>query len=123
MPWRRRVVSSGASAIFAKSRECLRDFAQVLRDQSQLVRSGRRGFRRYLSQRCTAHHSMKTTRKRFNGSWFIVAIVGAIIVGELVATVMASAYNLRANPLVVAFLSAGLVAAIASVFYEGADID
>jgi hypothetical protein len=66
---------------------------------------------------------MKTTRKRFNGSWFILAIVGAIVVGELIAARMASAYNLRASPLVVAFLCAGLVAAIASVLYEGADID
>lgn len=64
---------------------------------------------------------MKTARK-FKGSWFAFAIVAAILVGEVVAWEISTHFGIRNNPLVIAFLSAGLVAAIASVLYEGADI-
>jgi hypothetical protein len=65
---------------------------------------------------------MKATRRTFKGSWFLVAVVVAVLVGEIVAWEVSSHYGLRNNPLVVAFLCAGLVAAIASVLYDGADI-
>jgi hypothetical protein len=57
---------------------------------------------------------MKTTR-RFRDSWFCFAIVVAILVGEIVAWEISSHFGLRSNPLVVAFLSIGLVTAIVSV--------
>ena len=46
----------------------------------------------------------------------------AIIVGEVVAWGIADRFNLRANPLTVAFLCIGLVVAFAMVLYEDADI-
>ena len=52
----------------------------------------------------------------------MLAIVVAILIGEVLAWEISTAFEVRNNPLVVAFLSAGLVAAIASVLYEGADI-
>ena len=68
------------------------------------------------------HPPMKTTR-RFNGSWFMFAMVATIIVGEVIAWELANVYHLRANPVVVGFMCAGLVAAIASVLYDGCDVD
>jgi hypothetical protein len=65
---------------------------------------------------------MKTTRRVFKGSWFLFAVAVTILVGEIIAWEVSSHYGLRNNPLVVAFLSAGLVAAIASVLYDGANI-
>lgn len=65
---------------------------------------------------------MKAIRK-FKGSWFVSALVLAIVIGEIVAWEISSRFGVRNNPVVVAFLCAGLVAAIASVLYEGADID
>ena len=64
---------------------------------------------------------MKTLRT-FKGSWFLLAIVVAIIVGEVVAWEVSARFGLRNNPFVVGFLCMGLVAAIASVLYDGADI-
>jgi hypothetical protein len=64
---------------------------------------------------------MKTIR-RFHGSWFIMAVVAAVLVGELVASQLTSRFGVRASPIVVAFLSAGIVAAVASVVYRDADI-
>ena len=66
--------------------------------------------------------SMKTAR-RFKGSWFFLAIIVAISIGELVAWEAASRLGVRNNPLVVAFVCTGLVAAVASVLYEGCDVD
>lgn len=65
---------------------------------------------------------MKTLRT-FKGSWFLLVTVVAIIVGEVVAWEVSSHFGVRNNPLVVAFLCMGLVAGIASVLYEGADVD
>ena len=66
---------------------------------------------------------MKTkTTRTFKGSWFAVAIVAAIIIGEGVAWWISSFFGFRLSPLVVAFLSAGIVAAAAAVIYDGADI-
>lgn len=64
---------------------------------------------------------MKTART-FKGSWFVSALVVAIVVGEIVAWEVSSNLGLRNNPVVVAFVCAGLVAAIVSVLYDGADI-
>jgi hypothetical protein len=65
---------------------------------------------------------MKTTRT-FKGSWFLLAVAVVIIVGEVIAWGLVNTYGLRANPLVIGFLCAGLVAAFASVLYEDADVD
>lgn len=64
---------------------------------------------------------MKTTRK-FKESWLCTAVIAAIVVGELAAWAVAEYFGLRANPLVVAFLAVGLVAALTSVLYAGEDI-
>lgn len=64
---------------------------------------------------------MKTLRT-FKGSWFLLATVVAIIVGEVAAWEVSSHFGVRNNPLVVAFLCIGLVAGIVSVLYDGADI-
>jgi hypothetical protein len=64
---------------------------------------------------------MKTART-FKGSWFISAVVIAILIGEFAAWEISSYFGMRNNPLVVGFLCAGLVGAIAAVLYEGADI-
>ena len=65
---------------------------------------------------------MKTSHRVFRGSWFLVALVATILIGEIVAWEVSSHFGLRNNPLVVAFVCAGLVGAIASVLYDGADI-
>lgn len=64
---------------------------------------------------------MKTTRT-FKNSWFLLAIVVAIVIGEVIAWEVANRFGLRSHPFVVGMLSVGLVAAIASVLYEGVDI-
>ena len=64
---------------------------------------------------------MKTVRT-FKGSWFLLAIVAAIIVGEVLTWEISGVYGVRASPVTVAFLATGLVAAIAMVLYDGADI-
>jgi hypothetical protein len=64
---------------------------------------------------------MKTLRT-FKGSWFALAIVAAIIVGEVVAWEISTLYGLRANPITVGFLCTGLVTALAIVLYDGTDI-
>lgn len=63
---------------------------------------------------------MKTART-FKGSWFLVAVVAAILVGELGAWELSSYFGWQNNPLLVGFISVGLVSAIASVLFEGAD--
>lgn len=65
---------------------------------------------------------MKPAR-RFKGSWFLFAMVVAILIGEVVAWEVSSHFGVRSNPLVVAFVCAGLVAAIASVLYDGCDVE
>ena len=64
---------------------------------------------------------MKKLRK-FSNSWFGIALVMGIIVGEIVAWELSSRFGLRSNPLVVGFVCVGLVTAITSVLYEGVDI-
>lgn len=64
---------------------------------------------------------MKLTRK-FKDSWFYSAVIAAVVIGEVVAWVVAENFGLRANPLVVGFLCVGLVAALTSVLYENIDI-
>ena len=64
---------------------------------------------------------MKATRK-FKNSWFLTAIVVAIFAGQIVAWEVSSRFGVRNNPLVVAFLSTGVVAVIVSVLYQDVDI-
>lgn len=64
---------------------------------------------------------MKATRK-FKNSWFLTALVVALLVGEAIAWEVSSRFGVRSNPLVVAFLCIGLVAAMVSVLYEDVDI-
>ena len=81
-----------------------------------------------IGKRCGAvagdsgdNRGMKTART-FKGSWFVFALVAAIVLGEVIAWEISSRLGVRSNPIVVGFLCAGLVAAITSVLYEGADI-
>ena len=60
--------------------------------------------------------------RRFKDSWFYLAIVVTIVLGEVAANVVANTYGLRVNPVVVGFLCAGLVGFVTSVLYEGCDI-
>lgn len=64
---------------------------------------------------------MKATRK-FRDSWFFAAIVIAIVLGELISSQLSGWLGLRHNPVVVAFLGAGLVAAAVSIIYKDMDI-
>ena len=57
---------------------------------------------------------MKTTHT-FKGSWFGLAIVAAIVVGEVVAWQLSNGLDFRFNPITVAFGAAGLVAVVASM--------
>jgi hypothetical protein len=60
---------------------------------------------------------MITTHK-FKGSWFVVAMIAAIVIGELVALKLSAAFDFHVNPVTVAFASAGLVALVASVVFD-----
>jgi hypothetical protein len=64
---------------------------------------------------------MKTLRT-FKDRWFLLAIVATIIVGEVIAWELSARFGLRNNPVLVAILCTGLVAAITAVLYDGADI-
>ena len=90
-----------------------------MRAECQAVRSKQRREVRYLPHE--KHPPMKATRK-FKNSWFVTAIVVTILVGEIVAWEVSTQLGIRSSPLVVAFVSTGLVAAIVSVLYEGVDI-
>lgn len=46
-----------------------------------------------------------------------------IVIGEVIAWGVVNAYGVRANPLTVGFICAGLVAAFAAVLYEDANVD
>jgi hypothetical protein len=65
---------------------------------------------------------MKTTRT-FKGSWFVIAVVIAILGGEIVAWEASNHFGFRNNPLLVAFICLGLVTAFVSVLYDGADLE
>lgn len=64
---------------------------------------------------------MKTTRT-FKGPWIAVAIIVAIAIGEWVGPGISERFEIRHNPLVVALLCAGLIAALASVLHDSADL-
>jgi hypothetical protein len=57
---------------------------------------------------------MKTTHT-FKGSWFALAIVTAIVVGELVAWQLSNRLDFGFNPITVGFGAAGLVALVVSI--------
>ena len=65
---------------------------------------------------------MKTKTRAFKTSWFLLAVVVAIVIGEVIAWEVANRFGLRSHPLVVGMLAIGLVTAIVSVLYEGVDI-
>ncbi len=64
---------------------------------------------------------MKTTRT-FKGSWFLGAVVATIAIGEFVAWKIGEINGHHLSPVTVAFVCAGLVAAAASVIFDGADL-
>jgi hypothetical protein len=49
-------------------------------------------------------------------------MVATILVGEFLAAEMNARFGMKASPVTVAFICAGLVATIAMVFYDNADI-
>lgn len=69
--------------------------------------------------------AMKLTRNtppRSFGRWLMIVSVIAVLVGEVIAWEVSNALGIRNNPLVVGVLSVGLVAAIASLLFDGADL-
>lgn len=60
---------------------------------------------------------MITTHK-FKGSWFVGAMITAILIGELVALKLSTVFDFRMNPVTVAFGAAGLVAIVVSVWFD-----
>lgn len=64
---------------------------------------------------------MKTNRT-FKGSWFLTAMVVAIVVGELIAWNGSSAWGFRFSPIPIAFLCIGLVEAGAVMLYRNAEL-
>jgi len=63
----------------------------------------------------------KTTRK-FKGSLFLLAIVAAVTVGEIIAWKLSSAYGVRISPIVAGGIGIGTVLLITSVLFEDADL-
>lgn len=61
--------------------------------------------------------------RTFKGSWFVTAAIAAVILAEGAAWAISERFGLRTNPLVVAFLAVGIVAMVASVLYDGCDVD
>jgi hypothetical protein len=64
---------------------------------------------------------MKKART-FKASWFLLAVLAAIVVGEVLAQQISDLAGLRISGLTVAFLCTGLVAVVTSMIYDGADI-
>ena len=64
---------------------------------------------------------MKATRS-FKSSWFVFALVVAVIIGELLARTLVNRFGVNINPVTAAFVSIGLVAAVTSMIYEGVDL-
>lgn len=60
---------------------------------------------------------MKTIHT-FKASWFYLAIIAAIALGPLLAAKLSSAFDVRLNPLTMAFALAGLVAVVISILFE-----
>lgn len=59
---------------------------------------------------------------KFKGSWYVAIMLGSIVLGELIAYLVSENSSLRLSPIVVAFLSAGVVALGAMVFFKDAEI-
>lgn len=51
--------------------------------------------------------------------WFVLAMVVAVTIGELVAWQISRAYHVRFAPALVAAICVGLVAFIVSLIYDG----
>lgn len=67
---------------------------------------------------CPRCGARDTDRTQFKNSWSFIAIVVTNLVGQLATWEVSSRFGLRSNPMVVAFLCTGLVAAMVSVLYE-----
>jgi len=59
-------------------------------------------------------HHLKT-------SWLFAAIVAAVIVGELVGSVVCRALDMRCPSVAIAAISVGVVLALVSVVYDGTE--
>jgi hypothetical protein len=59
--------------------------------------------------------------KRLRTSWFLGAMIVAVVVGELIAWQICGYYKLRFPPVVVATLCIGAVAAFVAWQYDGTD--
>ncbi len=64
---------------------------------------------------------MKTTRT-FKGSWFILAMIVAIALGELIAWQASQFFGFRLHAITVAFVCIGLVQVVATLLYDDTDI-
>jgi hypothetical protein len=64
---------------------------------------------------------MKTNPVRKN-SWFPCAFVLLVVLAEVGAWTVSSTLGFRNDPFLVGILATGLVAAMASVLYEGEDL-
>lgn len=62
------------------------------------------------------------TKSIFTRSWFLCAIAFVVVLAEAAAWTVASTFDLKNDPAMVAFLSIGLVTAMASVLYEREDV-
>jgi hypothetical protein len=65
---------------------------------------------------------MKTFRT-FKGSWFALAVVLAILIGEIAAWKLSPLLGRPNNPFLVGVLSVGAVAFAASILFRDADYD
>lgn len=64
---------------------------------------------------------MKTAR-RFKGSWFLLTMVAAVALGEVVAWEISRFYGVALHPITVAFACIGVVQVVAAVIYHDVDI-
>jgi hypothetical protein len=65
---------------------------------------------------------MKTART-FKGGRFMLAAAIALVAGEFLAWQLRGLYRVEISPVVVAFGSVGLVAAVMAIVYDGAGIE
>jgi hypothetical protein len=64
---------------------------------------------------------MKKART-FKASWFFLAVLVAIVIGEVFVKQISDLAGIRLNGVTVAFLCTGLVAVVTSLLYDGADM-
>jgi hypothetical protein len=91
------------------------DPRQRMRPAGQAMPSPRGAFRRQSG-------AMKTFRT-FKGSWFALAVVLAILIGEIAAWKLSPLLGRPNNPFLVGVLSVAAVAFAASILFRDADYD